>query len=96
MPTTSLLRRPSVTERTGKPESSLYRDIELGLFTQQIKIGPKSVAWPASEVDALVAARVAGMSDDQIRALVKRLHAARASFAEAATVEAATVEGGHE
>lgn len=87
----SLLRRTAVTERTGKPESSLYREIELGLFTQQIRIGPNTVAWPSTEVDALVAARIAGLSDDEIKALVKRLHKARGAFAELAVAGGETV-----
>ena len=82
---TSLLRLPAVIERTGRPESTLYLDMEKGLFPRQIKIGAYSVAWPDHEVDAIVAARIAGMSDDQIRELVRKLHKARAAFAEKAT-----------
>lgn len=81
---TSLLRRPTVTTKTGLPETSLYRDMEAGLFPSQIRIGPNTVAWPEHEVDAVIAARIAGKSNDEIRALVKRLHAARAGFAELA------------
>jgi prophage regulatory protein len=35
------------------------------------------VGWPSPEVDALLSARIAGKSEDEIRALVDRLHAAR-------------------
>jgi prophage regulatory protein len=37
------------------------------------------VGWPASEVSALNAARIAGMVDTEIRALVSTLEAARKS-----------------
>lgn len=80
-----LLRRPTVTERTGFPESTLHRIVTEGLFTRPLKIGPNSTAWPSTEVNALVAARIAGLSDDAIRALVTRMHKARAGFAELAT-----------
>jgi hypothetical protein len=35
------------------------------------------VAWPESEVEALIAARIAGSDPQQIRELVDRLHAQR-------------------
>ena len=72
-----MLRRGAVIARYGKPVSSLYRDIELGLFPRGVPIGKKSVAWPAHECDAVVRALVAGHSEHDIRALVKRLMAAR-------------------
>ena len=42
------------------------------------RIGPRAVGWPAQEVAALNAARIAGQSDAELRELVTRLHAARA------------------
>jgi prophage regulatory protein len=44
-----------------------------------VKLGPRSVGWPSSEVGAINAARVAGWTDDEIRALVTQLHRARAA-----------------
>jgi hypothetical protein len=35
------------------------------------------VAWPESEVDALISARIAGQDPQQNRELVDRLHAQR-------------------
>ena len=40
-------------------------------------MGPRCVGWPANEVEALNAARIAGKADDDIRALVLKLEAAR-------------------
>ena len=48
------------------------------------EIGPNTVAWPAAEIDALIAARVAGADDAAVRELVARLHAERTAGAEAA------------
>ena len=36
------------------------------------------MGWPAQEVAALNTARIAGQSDEELRELVTRLHAARA------------------
>ena len=72
-----ILRRPRVQGATGHSRSSLYLQISEGLFTRPIKIGPRAVGWPASEVAAVNAARIAGKSDDDIRALVTQLEKAR-------------------
>jgi prophage regulatory protein len=39
------------------------------------------VGWPSSEVTAINAARIAGKTDEEIRALVVKLEAARKSAA---------------
>ena len=72
-----LLRCPSVLQANGDSRSTFYSRISKGLWTRPVSIGPRAVAWPASEVAALNAARIAGKSDDEIRQLVARLHAAR-------------------
>lgn len=79
----TLSRRRRVEVKTGHPRSSLYNHITLGLFPPPIKIGPRASAWIDAEVDAVLEARIAGHSDEQIRALVKRLVAARADAAKA-------------
>ncbi len=50
-----------------------------GLWTKQISLGPRCIGWPASEISALNAARIAGKTDEEIRALVVKLEAARKS-----------------
>ena len=50
-----------------------------GLWTKPVSLGARAVAWPAGDVAALNAARIAGKSDDQIRALVLKLEAGRLS-----------------
>ena len=81
-----LLRRPSVQHASGQSRSTLYLRISEGLWTRPVSIGPRAVAWPAHEVAALNAARIAGKTDDEIRQLVARLHVAR---------EAAVADLGH-
>lgn len=54
---------------------TFYRYIKAGLCTKQVKVGPGNASrWPSHEIDAIVAARMAGASDDQVRSLVARLH----------------------
>lgn len=77
----TLLRLPAVKAESGASRSTIYLRIQQGLWTKPVKLGPRSVAWPASEVAALNAARIAGMVDAEIRALVTRLEAARKSAA---------------
>ncbi len=74
------LRSPEVAARMGRARSTRYVDIENGLMTRGIPIGRRSVGWPAHEVDAINAARIAGKTDYEIRALVNRLKADRGTI----------------
>jgi prophage regulatory protein len=72
-----LLRRPLVQQATGESRATIYRKIKNGLFTRPIEIGGTRVAWPANEVQAIINARIAGKSEEEIKALVIKLEAAR-------------------
>ncbi len=50
---TQILRLPRVLESCGKGRSSHYADISIGLFTKPVHIGPRTVGWPANEVQAI-------------------------------------------
>ena len=73
-----ILRLPAVKDGTGSSRSTLYLRIEQGLFTKAVSLGGRCVGWPASEVEKINAARIAGKPDAEIRALVCQLHAGRA------------------
>lgn len=81
-----LYRRPIVEQATGYSRSTIYRKINDGLFTKPISLGTDKsgnacqVAWPANEIQALINARIAGKSDDQIKALVVELESARSNI----------------
>lgn len=77
----TLLRLPTVKARSGLSRSTIYLRISQGLWTGPVNLGGRAVAWPADEVDALNAARIAGKTDEQVRALVRRLEAQRADAA---------------
>lgn len=75
----AIVRLPAVKAETGwRSHASVYNAINAGLFTKPVNIGQRSVGWPDDEVKALCAARIAGLSDDQIRELVDILHKQRA------------------
>ena len=75
----TILRLPSVKAESGYSRSTIYLRISQGLWPRPVSLGARAVGWPASEVAALNAARIAGKSDGDIRALVAKLVAARAS-----------------
>jgi prophage regulatory protein len=77
-----ILRRKEVESATGCSRSTIYLRISQGLWPKPVCIGPRSVGWLASEVQAMNAARVAGRTDDQIRELVSGLERARVTVAD--------------
>lgn len=78
----SIWRMPTIKVETGqKSHSAIYTAIREGLFTEPVKIGPRAVGWPDYEVKAINAARIAGKTDADIKALVNRLHAKREAMA---------------
>ncbi len=79
--THTILRLPAVKTATGLSRSTLYLRIGQGAFTHPVSLGGRAVGWPAHEVAALNAARIAGRPDAEIRALVKQLEAARKAAA---------------
>lgn len=75
--TNEILRLPKVKSASGYSRSTIYLRITQGLWPKQVTLGPRCVGWPAHEVEALNAARIAGKSDDEIRTLVAKLQVAR-------------------
>ena len=69
-------------ELANMSRSRFYRDVQLGLLPTPIKLGLRAAGLPDYEVAAVAQARIAGKSDDDIKALVQRMHAARAQVGE--------------
>lgn len=78
---TTIQRLPAVKSESGLSRSTLYLRISQGLWTKPVSLGARAVGWPSSEVAAINAARIAGKTDDEIRALVVKLEAARKAIA---------------
>ena len=80
-----LLRQPEARTRCAcRSRSAWYRWIAEGLAPRPVRIGPNTAAWPAAEIDALIAARIAGADDAAVRELVAEMNAARTAGARAA------------
>jgi prophage regulatory protein len=76
-----LMPRRELQARFGMRSPNTVRDhVARGLLTKPVRIseGPTTpLAWPEFEIDAIVAARIRGDGDDEVRALVAKLEANR-------------------
>lgn len=81
-PSYTIKRAKDSREQFGIAQSTFYEWISRGLMPPGIALGWRSVGWPAHELDAIAAARIAGKTEDEIRALVRALVAARAKAGE--------------
>lgn len=86
----TILREKEARAPFSYPYSTFQRHVAEGIFTKPVKLGARSSGWPQSEVMAIHAARIAGQTDDEIRALVVRLHEARKAAPAATTATVAT------
>jgi prophage regulatory protein len=75
--THTILRLPAVKTQTGYSRSTIYLRIAQGLWPKQVSLGPRCIGWPAHEVAALNAMRIAGKSDEEIRNCVLELETTR-------------------
>ena len=73
----TILRIPAVKSESGLSRSTIYLRIAQGLWTKPVNLGARAVGWPSDEVAAINAARIAGKTDEEVRALVAKLEAAR-------------------
>lgn len=75
----AILRIDAVLTETGdRSKTTIYNRIKDGIFTKAVPIGQRVVGWPDYEVETIVAAQIAGQSNEQIRELVGQLHTQRA------------------
>jgi prophage regulatory protein len=73
----TILRIPAVKSYSGLSRSTIYLRIAQGLWTKPVSLGARAVGWPSDEVEAINAARIAGKTDEEVRALVTKLEADR-------------------
>jgi prophage regulatory protein len=57
--TERLLRLPEVQARVGLGRSAIYAAIRAGTFPPPVRISAHAVAWPASDIERWIAARIA-------------------------------------
>lgn len=68
-----MLRLPAVKDRTGHGRSTIYSQVKFGSFPPPVALGKRAVGWCEAEVDAVLAARIAGATEAEIRTLVRDL-----------------------
>ena len=79
-----ILRASQDQEATGLPRSSFYSHVAKGLLPPSIQLGPRSVGWVETEINAVNVARILGKTDEEIKSLVMRLVKERVHLAEGA------------
>lgn len=79
---TSINRPKQIAHRSGICRSTFYQQVAIGLWPRPIRLGGRAVGLPAQEVTAILRARIAGYSDNEIRDLVRTIEAARATKTE--------------
>ena len=67
-----------------KTKQTVYNWMRNEIFPRQFKWGERAVRWPANEVHAVMDARRAGKSTEEIMELVRQLYARRTGGAEVA------------
>lgn len=75
------LRLPDLLARRRNSRSATYRHITEGLIVPPVKLSANTSVWPTHEIEAIERARVAGANDEEVRALVSSLVAARKAAA---------------
>lgn len=75
-----IVRRPEVLELLQISRSNLYSKIEQGLWPKPIQLGARAVAWLSNENEQVLAAIIAGQSQEELKQLVKTLEEARKQY----------------
>ncbi len=75
-----LTRLPEVLAFFCISRSNLYQKIDRGLFPKPFKLGARAIAWLDSENEQILAALIAGQSQEEIKQLVKTIEESRKQF----------------
>lgn len=72
-----ILRKPEVIKITGLSNTSIFERTRKGLFPTSVSLGGRAVGYLEHEVKAVLTARAAGHTDEQVRELVTSLQEMR-------------------
>jgi prophage regulatory protein len=75
-----LVRRPALLELLQISKSTLYTKIQNGLWPAPVSLGLRAVAWISIENEQMLAAIIAGQTQEEIKQLVKTLEENRKQF----------------
>lgn len=70
--TIQLIRRPAAQGQFSHSKTTFYNHIKFGIIPPCINLGGRSVAWIKHEIDAVINARIAGQTDNEIKMLVEQ------------------------
>lgn len=76
-----ILRKPEACALSGLSNTSIFEQTKAGLFPPVIKLGARAAGFLEHEVIAVVTARAAGHTNEQIKSLVNSLVIQRQSAA---------------
>jgi len=62
-----ILRRPALEGKVNLSRSTMYSMIKQGKFPRPIKLGPRSVGWIETEIDAWLESRLQQRDDEANR-----------------------------
>mgnify|MGYP001025517045 CR=1 FL=1 len=72
-----IIRKAAVLERYPVGTTTLYKQINQGIFPPNVAMGSRLVGWIESEVDAVIAAIARGINEPSLKQLVTELVAKR-------------------
>jgi prophage regulatory protein len=72
-----MIRLPELIKRSGLSRTSIQRAVANGILPRAVAVSERCRAWPSNEIDAVLQARIAGRSDEELRELVRAMIAAR-------------------
>ncbi|MEO8465813.1 MAG: AlpA family phage regulatory protein [Gammaproteobacteria bacterium] len=73
----TIWRKPDLESQLGLSRTAIECLEAGGLWPPRISLSERAVGWLSAECSAVIAARAAGQSPDEIRTLVRQLVAAR-------------------
>ncbi len=74
---TSLLKLPEVIRRTGRSKSTIYDEVNRGLFPRPIKVGRRTY-WRDDEIAKMVDAYTVGVTGVDLEAICTSITQSRA------------------
>ena len=75
-----IIRLPAVLDQSCRCKTAHFADVKEGLMPSGIKLGARAVGYLQHEIDAVLRARIAGKTPEEIKRLVQALEAKRKGF----------------
>ena len=70
----------NILSELGISRTTMYQRIRAGTFPEIVKLGTRSLGWSSEELQDVVNAIRAGLTDDEMQELVHEIHKGRRKF----------------